>query len=108
MESWFSRRLAEIRKAVGKPEDYAAYAERPLAFLEERLGFFPDVHQAKIFDTRVKRGLLLCTRQFGKSTTLAAVAVHRACVEPGSVIIVVIPTECPWACGPSKEMKIGF
>src|SRR5690348_4147452 len=93
MEDWFTRCVARIRKAAGKQEDYSAYAERPLAFLRERLGFFPDVHQAKIFETRVRRGLLLCTRQFGKSTTLAAMAVHRAWVEPGSLIVVVSPTE---------------
>ena len=86
------RVAGDLRKAIVRPEDYSEYAERPLEFLQERLGFFPDVHQAKIFDQHVHRGLLLCTRQFGKSTTLAAVAVHRACVEPGSLVVVVSPT----------------
>src|SRR5690349_18307818 len=86
------RVAGDLRKTVVRPEDYSEYAERPLEFLRERLGFFPDVHQAKIFEGHVHRGLLLCTRQFGKSTTLAAVAVHRACVEPGSLVVVVSPT----------------
>src|SRR3982751_4109795 len=89
--SWFWG-PREIRKAVVEPEDYSVYADRPLDFVRERLGFFPDVHQASIFEGHVHRGLMLCTRQFGKSTTLAAVAVHRACVEPGSLIVVVSPT----------------
>jgi len=52
-------------------EDYWNYIGRPLEFLRERLGFFPMSIKAK--------NPVLCTRQFGKSTTLAAVAVHRAC-----------------------------
>jgi Terminase large subunit, T4likevirus-type, N-terminal len=40
----------------------------------------------------VRRGMLNCTRQWGKSTITAAVAVHRAYFEQGSLTVVLSPT----------------
>lgn len=76
---------------LDKPEDYSRYRATPLAFVIEQLGFIPDTHQAKIFDPSIKRGLLCCTRQFGKSTSLAALAVHRAVTDPGSLTLILAP-----------------
>jgi hypothetical protein len=39
-----------------------------------------------------KRGLLNCTRQWGKSTIAAAKAVHQAYTEPKSLTLVVSPS----------------
>src|SRR5882762_7576949 len=38
-----------------------------------------------------RRGIVNCTRQWGKSTVAAAKAVHRACSEPGSLTLALAP-----------------
>jgi len=66
--------------------------ESPSDWVRERLGFTPDSLQARILDTAAKKGILNCSRQWGKSTILAAKAVHQAHENPGSLTIVVNPT----------------
>ena len=39
-----------------------------------------------------KRGILNCSRQWGKSTVAAAKAVHRAYSEPGSLTLLLTPS----------------
>uniref|UniRef100_Q01VG6 Uncharacterized protein n=1 Tax=Solibacter usitatus (strain Ellin6076) TaxID=234267 RepID=Q01VG6_SOLUE len=56
------------------------------------LGFEADAAQARVLDTRSKRVLLNCTRQWGKSTVTAARAVHEAVKNAGSLTIAVTPT----------------
>jgi hypothetical protein len=58
----------------------------------EQLGFEPDREQALVLGSTSKRGLLNCTRQWGKSTITAAKAVYQACTEPGSLTLVVSPS----------------
>jgi len=45
-----------------------------------------------VLGTTRKRGLLNCSRQWGKSTITAAKAVHQASSEPGSLTLVVSPS----------------
>jgi hypothetical protein len=56
------------------------------------LGFRADALQSRVLNTRAQRGILNCTRQWGKSTVSAAKAVHQAWTESGSLTIVVNPT----------------
>jgi hypothetical protein len=56
------------------------------------LGFAPDAVQTRVLDTAAKRGVLNCTRQWGKSTVTAAKAVHEAWSRKGSLTIVVSPS----------------
>jgi hypothetical protein len=60
---------------------------------EARLGIEFDPVQARVFESRARRGILNCTRQWGKSTVTAAKAVHEAWSNPGSLTLVVTPTE---------------
>ena len=60
-------------------------------FARERLGFEPDAKQARCWGG-VRRGLLNCSRQWGKSTVTAAKAVHRAFTKPESLVVVLSPT----------------
>jgi hypothetical protein len=60
-----------------------------VVWVREKLGFEPDEVQARVLSTTSKRGLLNCTRQWGKSTITAAKAVHQACTEAGSLTLVV-------------------
>jgi hypothetical protein len=61
-------------------------------FAREKLRLTPDAIQAKVLGKPVHRGLLNCTRQWGKSTIAAVKAVHRACFEPGSLTVVLSPS----------------
>ncbi|MBV8842417.1 MAG: hypothetical protein JO307_06360, partial [Bryobacterales bacterium] len=56
-------------------------------FARERLGFEADERQAAVLASEAKRGMLNCTRQWGKSTLAAIKAVHRAYAQPGSLVI---------------------
>ena len=60
-------------------------------FAREMLGFDPDEKQALVLNSR-GRGILNCSRHWGKSTTTAAKAVHRAYCWPESLVIVVSPS----------------
>src|ERR1700680_1476338 len=61
-----------------------------VAFAREMLGFSPDAQQ-EIVLRGGRRGIVNCTRQWGKSTVTAAKAVHRACSVAGSLTLVVTP-----------------
>src|SRR4051812_45334880 len=52
----------------------------------EKLGFDPNEQQCAVLRGG-KRGILKCTRQWGKSTVAAAKAAHRAYTEAGSLTL---------------------
>jgi len=60
--------------------------------VRERLGLAADRLQARVLSTRMRRGVLNCSRQWGKSTITAAKAVHQAQTEAGSLTLVVSPS----------------
>jgi len=62
-------------------------------FARLKLGFRPDDKQAAVLESKGKRGILNCSRQWGKSTVTAAKAVYRAWSEAGSLVLVASPTE---------------
>ena len=62
-------------------------------FAIEQLGFQPDEKQAAVLESNSRRGMLLCSRQWGKSTISAAKAVHRAATVAGSLVLVASPSE---------------
>ena len=64
-----------------------------VTFARERLGFEPDEQQSRMLLSGAKQGILNCTRQWGKSTTAAVKAVHRAYTRPGSLVLVASPSE---------------
>ena len=64
-----------------------------VTFARAQLGFMPDAKQAEVLRSAAKRGILNCSRQWGKSTVAAAKAVHRAFTRPGSLVLVASPTE---------------
>jgi hypothetical protein len=68
-------------------------SEDPVKFVQEQLNFEPDDQQRRVLRARGKRGILNCTRQWGKSTISAAKAVHRAHTQPGSLVLVASPSE---------------
>jgi hypothetical protein len=83
-----------------KAKPGTATAEPPAAmstldvsdWVKQNLGIEPDPQQSRVLQTSITRGILNCTRQWGKSTIAAAKAVHHAVHNAESLTIVVSPT----------------
>lgn len=65
----------------------------PVYFARERLSLTLDPMQAALLRKRSRRSLLNCTRQWGKSTTTAATALHEGAYVPRSKTIILSPTQ---------------
>ncbi len=66
--------------------------EDPAEWVREKLGIAPDALQAEVLRTQTKRGILNCSRQWGKSTITAAKAMHQAYLQAQSLTLVVSPS----------------
>ena len=75
-----------------RPAARSAQTGDATAWVREELQFPADALQARVLGTGSRRGLLNCTRQWGKSTITAAKAVHQACSVPESLTLVVSPS----------------
>ncbi len=62
-------------------------------FVRTKLGIEPDERQAEALRSEAKRGILNCSRQWGKSTMGAAKAVYRAFTRAKSLVLVASPTD---------------
>jgi hypothetical protein len=75
----------------------AAYFEPPTCHNAEDLmlaaGLSPDPWQAALMRERPDRALLLCSRQAGKSMTVAAIALEQALNDSDSTTLLVSPTQ---------------
>jgi hypothetical protein len=71
--------LAELRYAL----DRVAFAQS--------LGVEPDQWQEDLLRSSSSRTLLLCSRQAGKSTFSAILALHKALYHPGSLVLILAP-----------------
>lgn len=65
----------------------------PVRFAREMLHFEPDAVQQIVLDRTILRGMLNCTRQWGKSTMMAVKALHQAYCYPETLTLVLAPTE---------------
>jgi hypothetical protein len=86
-------RRAQLRRAQLRITVHVKQSEKAIdavTFARERLHFEPDEKQQLVL-LGGRRGIVNCTRQWGKSTVGAAKAVHRAWTEPGSLILVLAP-----------------
>jgi hypothetical protein len=70
----------------------AAYMISPSVWASEGLGFRPDPWQAQVLDSTAKKTLLCCSRQSGKSSVSAILALHTAIFMPGSLVLMVSPS----------------
>jgi hypothetical protein len=61
--------------------------------LAERAGVVPDSWQRQVLTSAAPRLLLNCSRQSGKSTVCALLAVHTAIYEPGALVLLVSRAE---------------
>jgi len=87
---WGSFEESEPRAMLSnQPTDSQCAVE----FARKRLQFEPDEQQAEVLRSTAKRGVLNCTRQWGKSTVAAAKAVHRLVTREGCLVLVASPSE---------------
>jgi Terminase large subunit, T4likevirus-type, N-terminal len=77
---------------IRPPAAVSRRSENAVAWARESLGFVADAKQAQVLATGVHRGILNCSRQWGKSTTCAIKAVHYAEFHPGSLVVVASPS----------------
>jgi len=76
---------------VNAVADRLALALDPVR-LARRVGFEPDPWQAELLRSDARQTILNCSRQSGKSTTTALVAVHESEARPGSLILLLSPS----------------
>jgi hypothetical protein len=76
---------------VSTPEVSSA-ARGAVEWARQVLGFEPDPKQQEVLSANTRRGILNCTRQWGKSTTCAIKAVHYAQFHPDSLVVVASPS----------------
>ncbi len=69
---------------------FAAAVEPGEIFVAQ--GLTPDPWQTHLLRRPERHILLTCSRQSGKSTVAAALAVHTACFQPGSLTLIVAPS----------------
>ena len=72
----------------------AQAALSPLVFAQHILGFQPDEHQARVLERAIdfRQIGLNCSRQWGKSTVAAVLAVWRLITQPNSTILIIGPS----------------
>src|SRR5271155_264119 len=80
------------RGRTAKTKHKSPVREDALEWVKRELGFSPDAQQAGVLDAGIRRGMLNCTRQWGKSTIAAAKAIHQAYHVAGSLTVVVSPS----------------
>ncbi len=60
--------------------------------MARRAGIVPDLWQADLLRSDAREMILLCSRQSGKSTISAVLAVHEAIYKPNSLILLLSPS----------------
>jgi hypothetical protein len=81
--------LQEILSRSGVKRDDELDA---VQFARQRLGFEPEPLQARVLESRHSRGILNCSRQWGKSSVAAVKAIHKAVSLPGTTVLVASPS----------------
>ena len=68
---------------------FVACALSPALFMEKAFGMTPDEWQRELLTNFPSESMLLCSRQSGKSTVSATLALHQAVFSSGSLVIIV-------------------
>lgn len=88
-----ARRVARLEALAVRPAapDPERFRLDPTRVLRDA-GWIPDSWQRQVLESRARRLLLLCSRQAGKSTAAAALALHTALVTPGAPVLLLSPS----------------
>jgi hypothetical protein len=84
--------IASRRTRSARALKQAELATDAVTWARETLGFDADEKQQQVLAASVPRGILNCTRQWGKSTTCAIKAVHFAHFHADSLVLVASPS----------------
>ena len=85
--------VGPVARRVRKAKAGAAEGWRKDAVLFARkAGFEPDAAQIRVLRSTARRGILNCTRQWGKSTVTAAKALHHVLTGDKRLVVVGCPT----------------
>lgn len=85
--------LGAIPDGEGVPADRQPLASLSPVELARRMGFEPDEKQALVLTSTATQGILNCSRQWGKSTVAAALAVCTMVRKPGCLVVVTSPSK---------------
>lgn len=88
-----SRRSGQAPDCLHNPTPGGDFASDPVFWARTRLNFHPDPVQAEVLSSASRRGILCCTRQWGKSTIVAIKALHHTLFTHGALTLVVAPSE---------------
>jgi hypothetical protein len=81
-----SKNLVTMRTAL-------RHALDPVAFAAETLAFQPDPWQQSVLRSNANQVLICCSRQSGKSTVAGVAALYTANFRPGSLVLMLSPTQ---------------
>src|SRR5215831_15577916 len=84
--------MRERRKTGKRKQELQPDEADTAEWVRSRLGLHLDPLQTRVLRTTSKRGILNCSRQWGKSTITAAKAIHHAIHSDGSLTVVVSPS----------------
>ncbi|KUK43859.1 MAG: Uncharacterized protein XD72_1759 [Methanothrix harundinacea] len=86
------RRIAVLESIVSPSELDTRHLDDPVLWSAEVLGINPDPWQEEVLRSTSPRMLLNCSRQSGKSTTTAILALHKAIFSPKSFVVILSPS----------------
>lgn len=93
----WKRLPTEVREAflVALQQRASAVSSEKLSLVELslRLGVTPDPWQRDLFESDDRQVILNCSRQSGKSTSTAIIALHQTCYTPDSLSLVLAPSQ---------------
>jgi hypothetical protein len=90
----YERQAAAIAREVRLlRQDAEPAPTRSAVEMAADLGLALDAWQRDVLTTSARDILLLCSRQAGKSTVAALLALHQAVFEPGSLVLALSPSE---------------
>jgi Terminase large subunit, T4likevirus-type, N-terminal len=93
MASTLASEIRRLKDLIGPVR--GAVPKDPVEFVRRYAHIEPDPWQERVLREGAEPGaqtILNCSRQVGKSTCAAALALHTALVEPGSLVLVVAPS----------------
>jgi hypothetical protein len=83
--------MLEVQTTVSLGRDFARALDPML--LARDCGIDPDPIQAELLTTTARKVLLCCTRQWGKSTIAALIALHECLYQAPAMVILVSPSQ---------------
>ncbi|MBI2679978.1 MAG: hypothetical protein HYX25_03095 [Candidatus Solibacter usitatus] len=99
METTFCRmggiQFLELMRSMvpERPDTEAADTQKPSEWAQKLLAFTPSAKQAEVLDVDAKYMILCCNRQWGKTTTIALKALHRALMIKDQSIVIISRTK---------------